>query len=193
MKGFNSNSSNMNFPQNFQNNFPPNFPNQNQTQSFTITKTDKNGSQNPADFFKNDFFNNDFFTNAMNQQLGMNGMNALIPTGNGKNKNITTTVTTDKNGKTVTNVVQVYHNIQNNNIHNNITNRITINISLKGLFTDEEIYEYMREQEEKERIQKEYEEYVDKIRKEELRKRGLLEEEDEIPKTQNKRGRKKRE
>jgi hypothetical protein len=187
----------MNFPQNFQNNFPPNFPNnfpnQNQTQSFTITKTDKNGSQNPADFFKNDFFNNDFFTNAMNQQLGMNGMNALVP--NNKNKNVTTTVTTDKNGKTVTNVVQVYHNIQNNNIHNNITNRITINISLKGLFTDEEIYEYMRIQEEKERIQKEYEEYVDKIRKEELRKRGLLEEDDdEIAKnkTQNKRGRKKR-
>ncbi len=117
-------------------------------------------------------------------------MNALVP--NNKNKNVTTTVTTDKNGKTVTNVVQVYHNIQNNNIHNNITNRITINISLKGLFTDEEIYEYMREQEEKEKVQKEYEEYVKKIREEEFRKNGLLVEE-EAPKPQNKRGRKKKE
>jgi hypothetical protein len=178
MKGFNS--PNMNFP------------NQN-NQSYTITRTDKNGSQNPADFFKNDFFNNDFFTNAMNQQLGMNGMNginALIP--NSNNKNVTTTVTTDKNGKTVTNVVQVYHNIQNNNIHNNITNRITINISLKGLFTDEEIYEYMREQEEKERIEKEYEEYVRKMREEEARKNGTYVE-PEVPKSQNKRGRKKKE
>lgn len=172
----------MNFPQNFQNNFP------NQNQSFTIKRTDKNGSQNPADFFKNDFFNNDFFTNAMNQQLGMN---ALIPAGNGKNKNVTTTVTTDKNGKTVTNVIQVYNNIQNNNIHNNITNRITINISLKGLFTDEEIYEYMREQEEKEKMEKEYEEYVRKIRDDEARKNGTyVEEKDE---SKSKRGRKKKE
>lgn len=166
-----------------------NSPNMN-NQSFTITKSDKNGSQNPADFFKNDFFNNDFFTNAMNQQLGMNGMNALVPN---NNKNVTTTVTTDKNGKTVTNVVQVYHNIQNNNIHNNITNRITINISLKGLFTDEEIYEYMRIQEEKEKVQKEYEEYVKKIREEELRKNGIFVEEKEESKPQSKRGRKKKE
>lgn len=165
MKGFNT--PNMNF--------------QNQNQNFTISRTDKNSSQNPADFFKNDFFNNDFFTNTMNQQLGMN---SLIP----NNKNVTTTVTTDKNGKTVTNVVQVYHNIQNNNIHNNITNRITINISLKGLFTDEEIYEYMREQEEKERIQKEY---IQRIKEEELRKQGIFVEEESKP--QSKRGRRKKE
>ncbi len=209
MKGFNS--PNMNFNNN----------NNVTTQNYTITKTDNgvttfstkgngNGFQNPADFFKNDFFNNDFFTNAMNQQLGMNGMNgmnALIP--NNKNKNVTTTVTTDKNGKTVTNVVQVYHNIQNNNIHNNITNRITINISLKGLFTDEEIYEYMREQEEREKAEREYEEYLESLRNEERKRRGMFvresiekddEEEgekekfgDEVPKMKSKRGRKRKE
>jgi hypothetical protein len=182
MKGFNMNS-------------PNNMMNGTNVQNYTITKCDKNGVQNPADFFKNDFFNNDFFTNAMNQQMGMNGVdiNSLIP--NNKNKNVTTTVTTDKNGKTVTNVVQVYHNIQNNNIHNNITNRITINISLKGLFTDEEIYEYMREQEEKERVQKEYEEYVQKIKAEKLREKlGIdYELEEEKAKSETKRGRKKKE
>lgn len=128
--------------------------NQNPNKSFsnyTVVKSEVNNNcnnQNPADFFKNDFFNNDFFKNAMNGQM------SSIP--NNKNKSVTTTVTNGKNGKTVTNVVQVYHNIQNNNIHNNITNNITINISLKGLFTDEEIYEYMREQEEKERREEEY-------------------------------------
>ncbi len=125
----------------------------NQTKNFsnyTATKSEvcNNPNQNPADFFKNDFFNNDFFKNAMNGQI-------TLPANN-KNKSVTTTVTNGKNGKTVTNVVQVYHNIQNNNIHNNITNNITINISLKGLFTDEEIYEYMREQEERERREEEY-------------------------------------
>ena len=127
--------------------------NQNQNKQFsnyTLVKSEVNNcnNQNPADFFKNDFFNNDFFKNAMSGQM------TSLP--HNKNKSVTTTVTNGKNGKTVTNVVQVYHNIQNNNIHNNITNNITINISLKGLFTDEEIYEYMREQEERERREEEY-------------------------------------
>ena len=137
--------------------------------NYTVVKNDSNSSQNPSEFFKNDFFNNDFFNNdffksAMNGHLNQT-LNA-IPN---KNKSVTTTVTNGKNGKTVTNVVQVYHNIQNNNIHNNITNNITINISLKGLFTDEEIYEYMREQEERERREEEIKRLIQEREKEEKR------------------------
>ncbi len=132
-------------------------------QNYTVTKNQvyNNGTlQDPSEFFKNDFFNNDFFKNAMSGQFNEQMM--AIPTG--KNKSVTTTVTNGKNGKTVTNVVQVYHNIQNNNIHNNITNNITINISLKGLFTDEEIYEFMRQQEEREKREEDFKKMMENKR-----------------------------